>query len=413
MSKRRVVVTGMGIVSPVGSELETAWRNIREGQSGITPIEDFDVSEFATRIAGSVQGFDVAEYLATKDSRRMDRFMHYGIGSTEKAIVDAGLEIEESDAERIGVAMGSGIGGLDTIEVNHNAYLKGGPRKISPFYIPGSIGNMVSGHVSIRHGITGPNLSVVTACSTSTHCIGIAGRIIQYGDADVMLAGGAEFATTRTAIGGFCSARAMSTRNDHPEAASRPFDTGRDGFVLSNGAGTLVLEELEYAKARGARIYGELVGFGMSGDAYHITSPPPDGEGARKCMAAAMNDAGINPSEVDYLNAHGTSTPVGDLGETTAIKRAFGDAANTLPVSSTKSMTGHMLGAAGVAEAIFSILAMRDQVLPPTINLDDPDPQCDLDYVPHTARDAEIRTVMSNSFGFGGTNGSLVFRLLD
>ena len=413
MSKRRVVVTGMGIVSPVGSELETAWRNIREGQSGITPIEDFDVSEFATRIAGSVQGFDVAEYLATKDSRRMDRFMHYGIGSTEKAIVDAGLEIEESDAERIGVAMGSGIGGLDTIEVNHNAYLKGGPRKISPFYIPGSIGNMVSGHVSIRHGITGPNLSVVTACSTSTHCIGIAGRIIQYGDADVMLAGGAEFATTRTAIGGFCSARAMSTRNDHPEAASRPFDTGRDGFVLSNGAGTLVLEELEYAKARGARIYGELVGFGMSGDAYHITSPPPDGEGARKCMVAAMNDAGINPSEVDYLNAHGTSTPVGDLGETTAIKRAFGDAANTLPVSSTKSMTGHMLGAAGVAEAIFSILAMRDQVLPPTINLDDPDPQCDLDYVPHTARDAEIRTVMSNSFGFGGTNGSLVFRLLD
>lgn len=413
MSKRRVVVTGMGIVSPVGSELETAWRNIREGQSGITPIEDFDVSEFATRIAGSVQGFDVAEYLATKDSRRMDRFMHYGIGSTEKAIVDAGLEIEESDAERIGVAMGSGIGGLDTIEVNHNAYLKGGPRKISPFYIPGSIGNMVSGHVSIRHGITGPNLSVVTACSTSTHCIGIAGRIIQYGDADVMLAGGAEFATTRTAIGGFCSARAMSTRNDHPEAASRPFDTGRDGFVLSNGAGTLVLEELEYAKARGATIYGELVGFGMSGDAYHITSPPPDGEGARKCMVAAMNDAGINPSEVDYLNAHGTSTPVGDLGETTAIKRAFGDAANTLPVSSTKSMTGHMLGAAGVAEAIFSILAMRDQVLPPTINLDDPDPQCDLDYVPHTARDAEIRTVMSNSFGFGGTNGSLVFRLLD
>jgi len=413
LSKRRVVVTGMGIVSPVGSELETAWRNIREGQSGITPIEDFDVSEFATRIAGSVQGFDVAEYLATKDSRRMDRFMHYGIGSTEKAIVDAGLEIEESDAERIGVAMGSGIGGLDTIEVNHNAYLKGGPRKISPFYIPGSIGNMVSGHVSIRHGITGPNLSVVTACSTSTHCIGIAGRIIQYGDADVMLAGGAEFATTRTAIGGFCSARAMSTRNDHPEAASRPFDTGRDGFVLSNGAGTLVLEELEYAKARGATIYGELVGFGMSGDAYHITSPPPDGEGARKCMVAAMNDAGINPSEVDYLNAHGTSTPVGDLGETTAIKRAFGDAANTLPVSSTKSMTGHMLGAAGVAEAIFSILAMRDQVLPPTINLDDPDPQCDLDYVPHTARDAEIRTVMSNSFGFGGTNGSLVFRLLD
>ena len=413
MSKRRVVVTGMGIVSPVGSELETAWRNIREGRSGVTPIEDFDVSDFATRIAGSVQGFEVDDYLAAKDARRMDRFMHYGIGSTEMAIKHAGLEIKESEAERIGVAMGSGIGGLDTIEANHNAFLKGGPRKISPFYIPGSIGNMVSGHVSIRHGITGPNLSVVTACSTSTHCIGIAGRLIQYGDADVMVAGGAEFATTTTAIGGFCSARAMSTRNDNPEAASRPFDRGRDGFVLSNGAGTLILEELEYAKARGATIYAELIGFGMSGDAHHITSPPPDGEGARKCMAAAMKDAGINPSEVDYLNAHGTSTPVGDLGETMAIKRAFGNSAGDLAVSSTKSMTGHMLGAAGVAEAIFSILAMRDQVLPPTINLDDPDPQCDLDYVPHTARDAEISTAMSNSFGFGGTNGSLVFRLLN
>lgn len=403
----------MGIVSPVGSELETAWSNIREGRSGITPIEDFDVSAFATRIAGSVQGFSVDDYLAPKDSRRMDRFMHYGIGSTEMAIAHAGLEIEESTAERVGVVMGSGIGGLDTIEVNHNAYLKGGPRKISPFYIPGSIGNMVSGHVSIRHGITGPNLSVVTACSTSAHCIGIAGRLIQYGDADVMIAGGSEFATTRTALGGFCSARAMSTRNDDPEAASRPFDKARDGFVLSNGAGTLILEELEYAKARNATIYAELIGFGMSGDAHHITSPPPDGEGARKCMAAAMKDAGINASEVDYLNAHGTSTPVGDLGETVAIKRAFGDSADSLAVSSTKSMTGHMLGAAGVAEAIFSILAMRDNVLPPTINLDDPDPQCDLDYIAHVARDAEIRTVMSNSFGFGGTNGSLVFRSLN
>jgi 3-oxoacyl-[acyl-carrier-protein] synthase II len=403
----------MGIVSPVGSELEKAWSNIREGRSGITPIEDFDVSEFATRIAGSVQGFDAGDYLATKDSRRMDRFMHYGIGSTEMAIAHSGLEVEESTAERIGVVMGSGIGGLDTIEANHNAYLKGGPRKISPFYIPGSIGNMVSGHVSIRHGITGPNLSVVTACSTSTHCIGIAGRLIQYGDADVMIAGGAEFATTTTALGGFCSARAMSTRNDDPEAASRPFDQARDGFVLSNGAGTLILEELEFAKARNATIYAELVGFGMSGDAHHITSPPPDGEGARKCMAAAMNDAGIDPSEVDYLNAHGTSTPVGDLGETMAIKRAFGNSAASLAVSSTKSMTGHMLGAAGVAEAIFSILAMRDSILPPTINLDDPDPQCDLDYIPHVAREAEVRTVMSNSFGFGGTNGSLVFRLLD
>ena len=411
MSKRRVVVTGMGIVSPVGSEIELAWRNIREGRSGIAPIEDFDASDFATRIAGSVRGFDVTDYLAAKDARRMDRFMHYGIGATEMALAHSGLEIKESNAHRAGVAMGSGIGGLDTIETNHNAYLKGGPRKISPFYIPGSIGNMVSGHVSIRHGITGPNLSVVTACSTSTHSIGIAGRIIQYGDADVMIAGGAEFATTPTAIGGFCSARAMSTRNDDPEGASRPFDRGRDGFVLSNGAGSLILEELEFAKARGATIFAELIGFGMSGDAHHITSPPPDGEGARKCMTAAMNDAGINPSDVGYLNAHGTSTPVGDLGESIAVKRAFGDAASSLAVSSTKSMTGHMLGAAGGAEAIFAILAMRDQVLPPTINLEDPDPDCDLDYVPNTARDAQVNIAMSNSFGFGGTNGSLVFSL--
>lgn len=401
----------MGIVSPVGSELELAWRNIREGRSGIAPIEEFDASGFATRIAGSVKGFDVNDYLAAKDARRMDRFMHYGIGATEMALAQAGLEINESNAHRIGVAVGSGIGGLDTIESNHNNYLRGGPRKISPFYIPGSIGNMVSGHVSIRHGITGPNLSVVTACSTSTHSIGIAGRIIQYGDADVMIAGGAEFATTPTAIGGFCSARAMSTRNDDPEGASRPFDRGRDGFVLSNGAGSLILEELEFAKARGAHIFAELIGFGMSGDAHHITSPPPDGEGARKCMVAAMNDAGVNPSDVSYLNAHGTSTPVGDIGESIAVKRAFGDAAGKLAVSSTKSMTGHMLGAAGGAEAIFTILAMRDQVLPPTINLVDPDPDCDLDYVPNIARDAQVNIAISNSFGFGGTNGSLVFSL--
>jgi len=400
----------MGIVSPVGSELEGAWRSIREGESGISAIEDFDASDFATRIAGSVRDFDISDYIAAKDARRMDRFMHYGIGATEMALAHSGLEIKESEAHRIGVAMGSGIGGLDTIEVNYKKYLDGGPRKISPFYIPGSIGNMVSGHVSIMHGITGPNLSVVTACSTSTHCIGIAGRIISYGDADVMVAGGAEFATTYTAIGGFCSARAMSTRNDDPTAASRPFDKGRDGFVLSNGAGSLILEEYEYAKARGATIYAELIGFGMSGDAHHITSPPPDGEGARKCMVAAMNDAGISPSDVDYLNAHGTSTPVGDLGESIAVRRAFGDAADDLAVSSTKSMTGHMLGAAGAAEAIFAILAMRDSVLPPTINLDDPDPECDLDYVPNTARDAKVNIAISNSFGFGGTNGSVVFR---
>lgn len=413
MSKRRVVVTGMGIVSPVGSVLENAWQNIREGVSGISAIDDFDVSAFATRIAGSVRDFDVANYLAPKDSRKMDRFMHYGIGATEMALVNSGLEITESNAHRIGVAMGAGIGGLETIETNHNKYLKGGPRKISPFYIPGSIINMISGHVSIMHGITGPNLAVVTACTTSTHCIGIAARTISYGDADVMFAGGAEFATTATALGGFCAARAMTTRNDDPTAASRPFDSGRDGFVLSNGAGSLVLEEYEFAKARGANIYAELIGFGMSGDAYHITSPPEDGEGARKCMVAAMNDAGINPEDVDYLNAHGTSTPVGDIGETIAVKRAFGDAANNLAVSSTKSMTGHLLGAAGAVEAIFCILALRDQVVPPTINLDDPDPQCDLDYVPHEARDAKLRTAISNSFGFGGTNGSLVFSQID
>jgi len=403
----------MGVVSPVGSQLEQAWQNIREGRSGISLIEDFDVSDFATKIGGSVQGFDVNDYLAPKDARKMDRFMHYGIGATEMALAHSGLEVTDHNAHRIGVIMGAGIGGLDTIEANHNKFLKGGPRKISPFYIPGSIINMISGHVSIMHGITGPNLSVVTACTTSTHCIGIGARTIAYGDADVMIAGGAEFATTPTGIGGFCSARAMSTRNDDPQAASRPFDRGRDGFVLSDGAASLILEDFEFAKARGATILAELVGFGMSGDAFHITSPPDDGEGARKCMVAAMNDAGINPSEVDYLNAHGTSTPVGDVGETTAIRRAFGNAADDLAVSSTKSMTGHMLGAAGGVEAIFTILALRDQVLPPTINLDDPDPQCDLDYVPNTARDAQLKTAVSNSFGFGGTNGSLVFRLPD
>ena len=323
------------------------------------------------------------------------------------------IEVTDQNAHRTGVAMGAGIGGLDTIENNHQKYLNGGPRKISPFYIPGSIINMISGHVSIMHGMTGPNLSVVTACTTSTHCIGIAARTIAYGDADVMIAGGAEFATTPTALGGFCSARAMTTRNDDPETASRPFDSGRDGFVLSNGAGTVVLEEYESAKARGANIYAELSGFGMSGDAFHITSPPEDGEGARKCMTAAINDAGVNASDVDYLNAHGTSTPVGDLGETIAVKRAFGDAANSLAVSSTKSMTGHLLGAAGAVEAIFTVLALRDQVLPPTINLHDPDPACDLDYVPNVAREAKISTAISNSFGFGGTNGSLVFQLLN
>lgn len=403
----------MGIVSCVGSQLEVAWRNILEGNSGIVPIDAFDTTGFSTRIAGAVKGFDVSEVLTPKEARKMDPFMHYGIGASNKALTDSGLEISEENGHRIGVAMGAGIGGLLTIENNHRKLLDGGPRKISPFFVPGSIINMISGHVSIMHGITGPNLSIVSACATSTHCIGIAARTVAHGDADVMLAGGAEYATTPMAVGGFCSARAMSTRNDDPEGASRPFDKDRDGFVLSDGAGCVVLEEYEHAKARGANICAELIGFGMSADAYHITLPPADGEGARKCMVAAMNDAGIDPSEIDYLNAHGTSTPAGDISETVGIKRTFGDTAKKLAVSSTKSTTGHLLGAAGVAEAIFSILAIRDQVLPPTINLETPDPECDLDYVPNTARDAKVRTVISNSFGFGGTNGSLIFRALD
>ncbi len=403
----------MGIVSCVGSQLEDAWRNILEGNSGIVPIDAFDTSGFSTRIAGAVKGFDVSEVLTPKDARKMDPFMHYGIGASNKALADSGLEISGENGHRIGVAMGAGIGGLHTIENNHQKLIDGGPRRISPFFVPGSIINMISGHVSIMHGVTGPNLSIVSACTTSTHCIGIAARTVAHGDADVMLAGGAEHAITPLAVGGFCSARAMSTRNDDPEAASRPFDKDRDGFVLSDGAGCVVLEEYEHAKARGAKICAELIGFGMSADAYHITLPPADGEGARKCMVAAMNDAGIDPSDIDYLNAHGTSTPAGDIGETVGIKRAFGDAAKELAVSSTKSTTGHLLGAAGVAEAIFCILAIRDQVLPPTINHETPDPECDLDYVPNTARDAKVRTVISNSFGFGGTNGSLIFRALD
>ena len=410
MNKRRVVVTGIGIISPVGSELEKAWGNIKEGKSGIRRIDNFDPSGFATQIAGSVPDFDRDKYLAAKEARKVDTFIHYGIGASVDAIEDSGLEITESNSHRVGIAMGAGIGGLETIEQNHSKFLSGGPRKVSPFFIPGSIINMTSGNVSIRYGITGPNISVVTACTTGTHCIGLAGRTIAYGDADVMIAGGSEYATTPLAIAGFSAARAMTTRNDDPEGASRPFDSGRDGFVLSNGAGCMVLEEYEHAKARGAKIYAELVGFGMSGDAHHITAPPEDGEGARKCMAAALNDAEIQPEDVDYLNAHGTSTPVGDVGETKAIKRAFGDAAKSLAVSSTKSCTGHLLGAAGAVEAIFSVMAIRDNVLPPTINLTDPDPECDLDYVPNEARDAEVRTVVTNSFGFGGTNGSLVFR---
>lgn len=403
----------MGIISPVGSRVVDAWQNVCEGVSGIGLIDDFDASTYPTRIAGTVKDFDIDAYLSSKDQRKNDLFIHYGVAASVDAIKDSGLQISEENGDRIGVAMGSGIGGIKFIEDNHDKLLAGGARRVSPFFIPGSIINMTSGQVSILQHITGPNISVVSACATSTHCIGLAGRSIAHGDADVMLAGGSEYATTPLAMAGFCSARAMSTRNDDPTAASRPFDVDRDGFVLSNGAGCVVLEELEYAKARGARIYAELIGFGMSGDAYHITLPPADGEGARKCMTAAIRDAGIDPSDIEYLNAHGTSTPAGDLGETVGIRRAFGDAADKLIVSSTKSTTGHLLGAAGVVEAIFSILAIQNNVVPPTINLDNQDPECDLDCVPNEARDAKVTTAICNSFGFGGTNGSLIFRAFD
>jgi 3-oxoacyl-[acyl-carrier-protein] synthase II len=403
----------MGIVSPVGSTIASAWENVREGNSGISRVTDFDADAFATQIAGEVQGFEVDNYLSRKDQRKNDPFIHYGVGAAFDALDDSGLEVTDANNHRIGIAMGAGIGGIKYIEDNHDKYLAGGARRISPFFIPGSIINMTSGQVSILKKLTGPNFSIVTACATSTHCIGFAGRSIAHGDADAMLAGGSEYATTPLAMGGFCAAKAMSTRNDDPKGASRPFDVERDGFVLSNGAGCVMLEEYEHAHARGARIYGELTGFGMSGDAFHITSPPEDGEGARKCMAAALVDAEIDPTDVDYLNAHGTSTPVGDVGETVGIRRAFGAAADDLLVSSTKSVTGHLLGAAGVVEAIFSLLAIQHQVVPPTINLEQQDPACDLDYVPNAARDARIRTVVSNSFGFGGTNASLVFRAVE
>ncbi len=403
----------MGIVSPVGSRLDDAWKNVCEGVSGTTLIDTFDTSTYPTRIAGLVKDFDVDAYLSKKDQRKNDPFIHYGVAATMDAIDDSGLQISEANGHTIGVAMGAGIGGIKTIEDNHNKMLAGGARKVSPFFIPGSIINMTSGQASIMQHITGPNISIVTACATSTHCIGLAARSIVHGDADVMLAGGSEYATTPLAMGGFCSARAMSTRNDDPSGASRPYDIDRDGFVLSNGAGCVVLEELEHAKARGAEIVAEVLGFGMSGDAYHVTLPPADGEGARKCMVAALRDAKLNTTDVDYLNAHGTSTPAGDVGETVGIKRAFGDAASKLAVSSTKSTTGHLLGAAGAVEAIFCALAIRDQVVPPTINLQNQDPECDLDYTANVARDAKIRTAISNSFGFGGTNGSLILRAFD
>jgi 3-oxoacyl-[acyl-carrier-protein] synthase II len=387
------------------------WQNILAGRSGIGPITRFDTEGFATRIGGAVQGFDIADYLPPKESRRMDEFIHYGVAAGVQAVQDAGVDFTGLDATRCGVICGAGIGGLSTIESEYDAFLAAGsPRKISPFFIPSSIINMISGHLSIRYGLKGPNLAVVTACTTSTHAIGLGLRTIQYGDADVMLAGGGEMSTTRLGIGGFSQAKALSARNDDPEGASRPWDRERDGFVAADGGGALMLEELEHAKRRGARIYAELVGFGMSGDAYHITAPPADGEGARAAMVNALKDAQLAADAVQYLNAHATSPLLGDRAETTAIKNAFGDYAKQLAVSSTKSMTGHLLGAAGVVEAIFSILAIRDQVAPPTINLHDPDPECDLDYVPLQARSMRIDAAMSNSFGFGGTNGTLVFR---
>jgi 3-oxoacyl-[acyl-carrier-protein] synthase II len=414
LSKRRVVITGLGIVSPVGSTIATAWQSILAGKSGIGPVTRFDVSAFPVRFGGSVLDFDPEKYLTAKDLRRMDEFMHYGFAAAVDAFKDSGIVVTPDNAERIGVTMGAGIGGLHTIEENHDKYLEGAksPKKISPFFIPASIINMISGHVSIQLKLTGPNLATVTACTTSTHAIGVAGRLIQYGDAEVMIAGGGEMATTPLGLGSFAQARALSVRNDDPQRASRPWDRDRDGFVLSDGAGAVVLEEYEHAKARGANIYAELVGFGMSGDAHHITAPPENGEGARVAMRNALRDAQMNPDEVQYVNAHATSTGLGDVAETIALKRCFGDHAARLAVSSTKSMTGHLLGAAGVVEAIFSILAIRDQVAPPTINLDNPDEGCDLDYVPKVARQMRIDAALSNSFGFGGTNGSLIFRAL-
>ena len=415
MSKRRVVVTGLGLVSPVGNTVPEAWDSIRNGRSGVGPITEFDVSQLATRIAGEIRGFDITEFLSPKEARRFDRFVHYGLAAAQEAMADAGIldDLASLDPERVGCAIGAGIGGISSIEENMMIYRDKGPRRVSPFYIPGSIVNMIGGQLSIQHGLKGPNIAVVTACTTSTHNIGLAARMIQYGDADVMVAGGTEFGTTPTAMAGFIAAKAMSTRNDDPEGASRPWDRERDGFVLANGAGIMVLEELEHARARGANIIAELAGFGMSGDAYHMTAPPADGEGAARCMDVALRDAGLNPEQVDYINAHGTSTPLGDRAESDAVKTIFGDHAYRLAVSSTKSMTGHMLGAAGGAEAVFTVLAMRDGVIPPTINLEEPGEGCDLDYVPNVAREAEVDIALSNSFGFGGTNGTLVFRRYD
>jgi len=410
LSRRRVVITGLGIVCPIGNTVAEAWSSVLAAKSGVGLITHFDAGLLSSRIAGEVKNFDVAAYLSPKEARRMDRFIHLGIAAGVQALKDSGLEVTEANATRIGVNIGSGIGGLPMIEETHNDVLKGGPRKISPFFIPSTIINMISGNLSIMHGLKGPNLAMVTACTTSAHCIGESGRLIEYGDCDVMVAGGAEATVTLLTVGGFAAARALSTRNDDPATASRPWDRDRDGFVLGEGAGVVVLEEFEHAKRRGAKVYAELAGYGMSGDAYHMTAPQEDGEGAARCMENALRNASLNREDIDYINAHGTSTPLGDLAETIAVKRCFGDHARKLAVSSTKSMTGHLLGAAGGVEAIFSVLAIRDQVAPPTANLFHQDPACDLDYVPNAARRMPLRSALSNSFGFGGTNGTLIFK---
>ncbi|MDO8347259.1 MAG: beta-ketoacyl-ACP synthase II [Rugosibacter sp.] len=409
MSRRRVVVTGLGVISPIGNDVLSAWENLVAGKSGIGPVTRFDASALSVRIAGEVKGFDATTYLSAKEARRMDVFIHYGMAAGIQAFRDSGIEVTPENAERIGVNIGSGIGGLPMIEETHNDYLSGGPRKISPFFIPGTIINMISGNLSIMLGAKGPNISVVTACTTGLHAIGLSSRMIEYGDADVMVCGGAEATVTPLAIGGFASAKALSTRNDDPAVASRPWDKGRDGFVLGEGSGVLVLEEYEHAKRRGAKIYAELSGFGMSGDAYHMTAP--DTDGPRRSMINALRNAGVNPDQVQYLNAHGTSTPLGDKNETEAIKLAFGaDVAKTLVVNSTKSMTGHLLGGAGGLESVFTVLAVHHQVSPPTINIFEQDPECDLDYCANTARAMKIDVAIKNNFGFGGTNGTLVFR---
>jgi 3-oxoacyl-[acyl-carrier-protein] synthase II len=409
--QRRVVITGMGCISPVGNDVPEAWSAVVSGRSGIGPLTAIDSASFSSRIAGEIKDFDLERYLSAKDARKSDAFIHYGVAAAVQAIEDAGLPSHPDDADRYGLAIGSGIGGIDTIEKAYQSFISGGSRKISPFFVPGCIINMIAGQVSIRYGYQGPNISVVTACASATHSIGQALRMIAYGDADVMIAGGAEYATTPTAVGGFCAARALSTRNDEPQAASRPWDVNRDGFVLGNGAGVVVLETLERARARDAKIYAEVIGFGMSGDAHHITAPSPDGAGARRCMQAALNDASVSPTEVDYINAHGTSTPAGDVAECDAVRGLLGDKVGQVMMSSTKSMTGHLLGAAGGIETIFTAMALHDGIVPPTINLDEPDPAAaGIDLVPHEARSHSVNVALCNSFGFGGTNASLVLK---